>query len=182
MFLVCLEDPEAAVFIDERVLEIAFALCFSNQTGFRNVFYIDLTFLAGILHLFVGFGFLFGVRKLDWFSVDPAQNTVQARDRSGIAPLTQFDPEHYQTGVRIPAAHILDELDFSICMLVRMAVGTVRAICQRLERTIVLLSPAVNVLPSSFIADGSFCDTVIVRILNYYLPKSHVLCYLIHSE
>ena len=43
--------------------------------------------------------------------MDPAQETVKSGDGSGIAALAQLHPEDHQTGVRVPAAHILDELD-----------------------------------------------------------------------
>ena len=40
-------------------------------------------------------------------------------------------------------------------------------------------SPIVDILPVHTVMDRRCCDTVLVGILNYYLPKSHCLCYLI---
>ena len=183
MFFVCLKDPKTAVFVDECVLEVAtFLSGFTNQTRLWNKFDINLAPLSWILHLFVRFGFLFRVGQFYRFTVQPAQNTVQTGDGSGIASLAQLDPEHHQTGVRVPAAHVLDELDLGICMLVRVVVRAVRAICKGTNCSVVLLTPAVDVLPGGFVADCSLCDAVLKRILNYYLLKPHVLCYLIHSE
>ena len=64
--------------------------------------------------------------------MDPAQEAVKTGDGSGIAALAQLHPEDHQTGVRVPAAHILDELDLSLCMLVWMAVRPVRAVSKGL--------------------------------------------------
>lgn len=84
--------------------------------------------------------------------------------------------------MRVPAAHIFDELDLSICVLVGMAMGTVRAVCQGLKCAVVFLAPAVDVLSGGLVADSSLCDAIFERIFNYHLLKSHVLCYLTHSE
>ena len=67
-------------------------------------------------------------------------------------------------------------------MLVRVAVGTVRAVRQRTHRSVVLLAPAVDILSAGFVADCRCGYTVFLRIFNYCLLKPHVLCYLIHSE
>jgi len=182
VFRVCLEDTEPAVLVNECVLEITLAFRFSDQAGFRNIFHINLTPLPRILHLFVRFGFLFGVGELDGFAVDPAQDTIQAGDGSGIAALAQPDPEYHQTGVGIPAAHILYELELGFRMLVGMAVRTVSTVCKGVNCSVIFLTPAVDVLPGGLVADGCLGDSVFERILNYHLLKPHVLCYLTHSE
>ena len=84
--------------------------------------------------------------------------------------------------MRVSAAHIFDKSDLFLCMLIRMAVGTVRTICQRTHRSVVLLPPAVDILAAGFVADCRCGYTVFKRIFNYCLLKPHVLCYLIHSE
>ena len=84
--------------------------------------------------------------------------------------------------MRIPAPHILNELDLGIGVLIGVAVRTVRAVCQRLECTVILLAPAVDILSGSLVADRSRCNTFFEGILNYHLLKPHVLCYLTHSE
>ena len=132
--------------------------------------------------MLVRFCFLFRIGKFDGLAVDAAQYTVQAGDGSGVAALTQFDPKHNQTGVGVPAAHILDELDLGVGVLVGMAVRAMRSVCQGLKCTVILLTPPVDVLSAGLVADGSLCYAVIERIRNYYLLKPHVLCYLTHSE
>ena len=82
----------------------------------------------------------------------------------------------------VSATHILDELDFFCCVLIRVTVRTMRTVCQGTNCTIVLLSPTVDVLSGSLVADCCLCNTIFEGIFNYYLLKSHVLCYLTHSE
>ena len=182
MLPVRLQDPETAVFINKCVLEITFIFRFTYQAGFRNIFDINLPSLSRILHLFIRFGFFFGIRELDWFAIYPTQSTIQTRDGSGVTTLAQLYPEHHKTGVRVPAAHILDELNLRISVLVRMAVRTMRAVCQGLKRTIILLAPTVDILSGGLVANRSLCNAMFERIFNYHLLKPHVLCYLTHSE
>ena len=84
--------------------------------------------------------------------------------------------------MRVPAAHILDEFDFGICVLIGVAVRAVGAVRQRTDCAVILLPPTVDILSGCLVADCSLCDAVFQRIFNYYLLKPHVLCYLIHSE
>ena len=182
MLLVCLQDPIATVFINKCVLEITFTFRFTDQAGFWNIFHINLDSLPRILHLFVRFGFLFRIRQFDGVTVYPAQSSIQPGDRSSVTTLAQLDPEHHQTGVRVSAAHIFDELDLSFSVLIGMAVRPMRAIRKGTNCSVVLLPPTVDILPGCLIADCSLCDAIFERILNYHLLKPHVLCYLIHSE
>ena len=52
-------------------------------------------------------------------------------------------------------------------MLVGMAVRAMGTVCQGLEGTVVPFAPAVDILPVQVVADGGFCDTMLVGILNY---------------
>ncbi len=182
LLFVRLENAETAVLINEGVLKIRFFRRFTDQAGFRNIFNVNLAFLSRISHLLIRFRHLFRVWQFDGLPTDPAKDTVQAGDGSGIAALGQLDPEHHQTGVRIPAAHILDEFDLIFCVLIGMAVRAMGAVCQGAHRTVILLAPAVDILSGCLVADRCLCYSVLERILNYHLLKPHVLCYLIHSE
>ena len=75
----------------------------------------------------------------------------------------------------------LDQFDLCLCMLIWIAVGSVGAVGQRADCPIIFLAPAVDILPAGLVVDRSGCNTVLQRVLNYCLLKSHVLCYLIHS-
>lgn len=54
VLLKCPQIPEAAVFINERVLIPLCAILLSDNTGLGDELHIDLYPLAGVLHLFVG--------------------------------------------------------------------------------------------------------------------------------
>ncbi len=95
--------------------------------------------------------------------------------------LAQFHPKHNQTRMRVSAAHIFDEGDFFRCVLVRMAVRTVRTVSKGANRAVVLFAPAIDVLTACFAANRRIGYSVLEGIFNYCLPKQHVLCYLIHS-
>ena len=84
--------------------------------------------------------------------------------------------------MRVSAAHIFHEGDFFRCVLVWMAVRTVRTVSKGANGSVVLLTPAVYVLPACFVTDRRIGYSVLEGIFNYCLLKMHVLCYLIHSE
>ena len=66
-----LEVAKSAVFVDERELVIEAAVLrrvadrITDQAGLRDVFYVDLHSLAGVLHLLIGLGNVFRIRQLD---------------------------------------------------------------------------------------------------------------------
>ena len=78
--------------------------------------------------------------------------------------------------MRIPPAHIFEELDLGFGALFRMAVRLVGAVCKGFDCSVILLAPTVDVLPEGFVADRCFCDTIFEIIFNYCLLKPHVLC------
>ena len=137
--------------------------------------------MTGILHLLIRLWDILGIWQFDRFAVYPAQQPIQAGYRSGISPLAKLHPKDYQTRMRVSTAHIPDQLDLGFCVLVWMAVRPVRAVCQRTHRSVVFLSPAVDILPAGFVANRRSCYPMFQRIINYCLLKPHVLCYLIHS-
>ena len=118
LLLECFQVTEPAVFINERMI-IFFSSCLSNQAYTGNIFHINLDFLPQIRHLFIRFW------QFDGFPVNPAQELIQGGDRSGVHTLPQLAPEHHQTSVRVSAAHIPDQSDLCLRMLIGMAVGAV---------------------------------------------------------
>ncbi len=81
-------------------------------------------------------------------------------------PLPQLHPKHHQTGIGVPPAHVLDELDLLWTVLVRVAVRPVGTIFQRLQRTVIELHPAVDVLPVSPVPFCRFCDSIFLCVVN----------------
>ena len=109
----------------------------------------------------VKFLVVFAVTALN-FTV--SQESVKAGNGSGVASLPELDPEHDQTGVRVSAAHIFDEFNLFRPVLIRMTVRTVGTVGQRLQRPVVALAPAVNILAVGVVADGCFCDAIFLCI------------------
>ena len=182
VFLKRLNIPKPAVFVQEGILKPLCGRLLIHNTSLRDKFHIDLNTLAGILHLLIGFRDILGVRQFYSHSAAFPQKTIQPGNRSGITSLPELDPQHNDPGVRVAAAHVQNKLDLLRRVLVRVMMRPVRAVCQRLERTIVPLAPAVDVLPVQPVTNGCRSDAVFVRILNYCLPKAHGLCYLVHGE
>lgn len=174
--------PESAVLIQEGILKPLRRLLLVHNTSLRNEFHIDLNTLAGILHLFVGFGNILGVWRFYRHSAAFPQETVQPGNGPGIASLPELDPQHNDPGAWVAAAHVQDELNFFRRVLVWVMMWPARAVCQRLERTVIPLAPTVDVLPVQPVTNGCRCNAVLVGILNYCLPKAHGLCYPVHGE
>ena len=123
--------PETAVFVQKGVLVVSALLgSGTDQTVLRNIFDIDLDPLARITHLLIGFWNILGIWQLHRHLTALSQETIQAGDGACIASLPQLYPEDHQAGVRIPAAHVLDELDLFGAVLVWMAVRAMRAVFQ----------------------------------------------------
>ena len=122
VFFECLEITESAVFVNERILIVFLPGSFSHKAGRRNIFHINLSPLPGIFHLFIWFWNVFGVGEFYGFPVNAVQELAQSGDGFGIPVLAQLYPEYHKTRVRIPAAHILDQLDLSVCVLVWVTV------------------------------------------------------------
>ena len=88
-------------------------------------FYVDLHALAGVLHLLIGLGNVFGVRQLDRHLSPVPQKTIQTGDGSAVTAFAELDPEHHETCVRASAPHVIDELDLLRFVLVWMMLRTV---------------------------------------------------------
>lgn len=64
------------------------------------------------------------------------------------------------------SAHIHNELDFILCMLVGMMMRSAGTVMQRLNRAIITTFPTVNVLAVGFILNSRLCNTKLIGILN----------------
>ena len=96
--------------------------------------------------------------------------------------MLQLDPEHHKTGIGISPPEIINELDLLWSVLVWMAVWSMGSVLQGLQRSIISLHPAVDVLAVSVVMDGSFCDAILLCVVDQGLPIQGGLCYLIHGE
>lgn len=167
VLLKCLHETPAGILVDGRVLEKLLSDHLGVfQTGRWNKFHIDLDALSGMIHLFIGFRDVLWVRRM--YSHDPLfpEKTVKARNGAGVAALAEFNPEDDQTVMRISAAHIADEADLIIRMLVGVVMGSAGAVSQGIPGTVIAAFPAVDILPVGFVFYSSFCDPKSFRVLN----------------
>ena len=178
MFPEGFQIPKAAELINKDVLVKPFLFRISHRAGRGNEFHIDLNTLAGVLHLLVRFRDILGIGQLGRPAVNVTKPFVQTGDGACVSMLPQLHLKNHQTRMRVSAAHILHEGDFLLCMLIEMMVRPMRAVCQRADGTIILFTPAVDVLAARFVPHSCFCHSMFTGIL--LIP--HVLCYLIHSE
>ena len=124
VFLKGLEIAEAGILIDEGVLVKLLTGGITDKASRRNKLNVDLAALSGIGHLFIWLGNILGIGQFHGHLPPFAQEPVKARDGSGIPPLSELDPEYHQTGVGVPAAHIVDEFDLFRPVLVGVMMRT----------------------------------------------------------
>ena len=115
------QEAQAGELVNGGVLEEA-QLRVSNAPAWYY-FHIHLHPLARIGHLFIRLGFvcffLLSRRKQPQFTHDPEQ----ALRTADVTSLPQPVPQLYHAQVGIAAAHIPDQLQFRLGVLVGMAVG-----------------------------------------------------------
>ena len=80
--------------------------------------------------------------------------------------LAKLDPEYNKTCIRVPAPHVVDKLDLLRLVLIRVTMRTVIAVFQRLQRPILALHPAENVLPVCPVADCCCRDVIFLYAAN----------------
>ena len=115
------QEAQAGELVNSGVLvQAEFRVC---DTASGDHLHIHLDTLAGIGHLLVGLGlvswFLLFRREQPQLSHDPEQ----ALRAAGIAPLPQPVPQFHHAEAGVPAAHVPDQLQLRLCVLVGMAVG-----------------------------------------------------------
>ncbi len=118
------QETELGEFVNGGILEQAkLRIC---DTAARECLHIHLNLFSRTSHLLVRFGcvslFLLLLREHPQF----AHDTKQALGPASIAALFQTVPQLHQTELGIAAAHISDQLQLRIGMLVWMAVRTPR--------------------------------------------------------
>ena len=88
----------------------------------RDIFNIDLNALTGVGHSLIRLRDILGVGRLYRSHMKAFKEPVEARDRPVIASHAELHPKDHKAGVRVPAAHIGDELYLLGGMLRGMAV------------------------------------------------------------
>ena len=162
VLLKSLYEAPAGIFVDSGILIEFLPDGMIYQTDGRNKFHINLDPLPRITHLFIRFGDILGIFGLHGHHILFAQKAVKAWDRAFIAFLHEFDPKDNESGIRVSAPHIANELDLSRRMLVRMMMGTPGTITEGIPGAVITAQPAINILAIGIIFDGSFGDTMLL--------------------
>ena len=84
-----------------------------------------------------------------------SKDTVKSGDGAGVAVLPEFDPENGQAGMRIPAAHIADQLELLLGMLVGMGMWASGTVTEGIPGAVIAAFPPVNILAVGLVFNGS---------------------------
>ena len=76
-----------------------------------------------------------------------SEETVKPCKRAGIAALSELDPEDNETIMRISAAHIADEFDLGVGMLIRVMVRASGTVAKRVPGAVITAFPTIDILP-----------------------------------
>ena len=95
-----------------------------------------------------------------------SKDAVKAGDGAGVASAPEFDPENDESGMRIPAAHIADQLEFLWGMLVGMGMWASGEVTQGVPGAVIAAFPAVDILAVGLVFNGSFGNAKSLSILD----------------
>ena len=143
------------------------------QTQFRvgdaalgDHFHIHLDPLTRVGHLLIGFGLISWFLFCLWEHPEFPHHPEQAFRAAGIAPLLQAVPQFHHAQVRISAAHVPNQLQFRLCVLVWMAVGPTGLTRQGFCCAIPPGLPEVDIRPAFVILPAGPADAVFLCILH----------------
>lgn len=167
VFLERFHETPARAFVNGGVLEELLPDDLTVlQTGRGDKFHIHLEPLSRIGHLLIGLGDILRIGRMHRHDALFSKDPVKAGDRAGVAALSELDPENDQAGMRIPAAHIADQLEFLRGMLIGVGMGTSGEVTERVPGAVITAFPTVDVLPVGFIFDSGIGDTKFFSIFN----------------
>ena len=180
LFRVGGQEAQAGELVDGGILEQAKSGVCDTPAGHCLCIHLDP--LAGIGHLLIKLGtvgfFLLCCGEQAQFS----QKAEQALRAAGIAPLAQPVPQFHHTQVRITAAHIPDQLQLCLCVLVGMTVRASGLAAQGLHCSVPTGLPEVDIRPALVVLPAGPADTVFLCVFHQGLPIRHVLCYTLVHE
>ena len=172
------QETQTCELVNSSVL-IQAELWVCNTTAWHN-FHIHLNSLARIGHLLVRLWFvalfLLGLREQSQLAHAPEQ-TLRA---AGIAP--QPVPQFYHAEIGVAAAHIPDQLQFRLCVLIGMAVRASELTGQRGCCSIPAGLPEIDVRPALVVLPAGAAHAIFLRVFHQELPICHVLCYTLTHE
>lgn len=164
LFRIGSQKAQAGKFVNSSILkQPQLRIC---DTAAGNHLHIHLDTLTWIGHLFIGLSFvgvlgLFGRKHLQF-----PHNPEQAFRTAGVATLLQAVPQFYHTELWISAAHIADQLQFRLCVLVRMTVGPSGLAGQGLHTSVPARLPEVDIRPAFVVLSACPADAEFLCILH----------------
>ena len=180
LFRVSGEKAQAGELVDSSVLKQA-KLRICNAFAWHDL-HIDLNALSGMGHLLVRLWFvrIFWIfwRKQPHF----AHDAEQALRAAGVAALPQAVPELDHAERRIPAAHVADELQLGLRVLVWMAVRPPGLAGKGRHASVPALLPEVDIRPALVVFPAGTAHSVLFCVLHQGLTIVHVLCYNLTHE
>ena len=165
VFLKRFHKTPSGILIDRCVLKELFSDDLAVfQTGGGDKFHIHLEALTGIVHRFIGLRDILWIRRM--YSHDPLffKEAVKARDGAGIAALPELNPEDDETSMGVSAAHIEDQLDFGIGMLVGVVKRAAGTVPQGVPGAVITAFPAIDILSVGLVFDSSLRNAIFICI------------------
>ena len=167
VFLKRLNKTPSGILIDCSILKELFSDHLAVlQTGGGDKFHIHLDPLAGVVHLLIRLGDILGIRRMNRHDALLSKDAVKAGDGAGVASAPEFDPENDESGMRIPAAHMADQLEFLWGMLVGMGMWASGEVTQGVPGAVIAAFPAVDILAVGLVFNGSFGNAKSLSILD----------------
>lgn len=180
LFRIGSQEAQTCELINGGVLEQAKLRVRNAPAGHHLHVYLDP--LAGIGHLLIRLGFICFLLLSPRKQPQLAHNPEQALRAAGITSFPQPVPQFHHAQVWIAAAHVPDQLQLCLRMLVRMAVRPPRLAGQRCHAPIPPGLPEVDVRPALVVLPTGSADAIFLRVLHQGLPICHVLCYTLAHE
>ena len=90
----------------------------------------------------------------------------QALQAAGIASLPQPEPQLHHAKRGIPSVHIPDQLQFSFCVLIGMAVGFAGLAGQGCRTSIPACFPEVDIGPAFVVSPAGSADAIFLCVLH----------------
>ena len=174
------QEAQACKLINGSILEQAQLRVSDAAAG--DHLHIYLNPLAGIGHLLVGLWLAGRFLLFGWEQPQLSHDPEQALRAAGIATLPQPVPQFHHAEAGVPAAHVPDQLQLCLCMLVRVSVGPPGLAGQGFHGSIPARLPEVDIRTALVVPPAGLLDAVPLRILHQGLPVCHVLCYTLAHE
>lgn len=110
-------------------------------------------------------GDIFGIGRVNCHDSLLTEKSVKSWNGTGVTTLHEFEPEDNKTGIEVTSAHVEDQFDFFRSMLVRVVMWSAGAVPERLQGTVIMPFPTIDVLAVGFILDSSLSNTKSFSIL-----------------